>query len=254
MNNSASAIRLGRVAPLDPHSFVPLYMQLAESLSSLIEHAGESAVGKMLPSESDCVQHFGVSRPTVRQAMHHLTSSGLVVRQKGRGTFVAPRLRHEMTHGFEEEMKAAQHEVELKLLAWQRVRAPEAVRAALQLAASGKVWRLRRLRKVDGVAVGIEERHFPLALGERISPRDVKFEPMLTLLKKATGRGMARLHVEVASGLADTRLAHALGVKSGAPVLTKSLTYLFDSRPLAYGCTTFLSEYYRFRFSVDLPI
>ena len=229
-------------------------MQLAESLSNLIEHAGKSAVGKVLPSEAACVQHFHVSRPTVRQAMHHLTRSGLVVRQKGRGTFVAPRLRHEMTHGFEGEMKAAKRSVQLRLLDWQRVRAPETVRCALQLEAHEDVWHLRRLRKVDGIPVGLEERYFPDALGKRISSHYAESEPMLVLLKKATGEHSAQLHAEVTSGLADTELARVLGTKAGVPVLVKNLTYLFHGKPLAYGCTTFLSQYYQFRFSVNLPI
>ena len=254
MNNTEPAFQLAEVELLDNRSFVPLYVQLAESLSNLIERAGKNAVGKVLPSEADCVQHFRVSRPTVRQAMHHLTRSGLVVRQKGRGTFVAPRLRHEMTHGFEEEMKATKHEVQLRLLDWRRVQAPEAVRSALQLETHEAVWHLRRLRRVDGIAVGLEERYFPDALGRRISSRDAESEPMLSLLKKATGERTAQLLAEVTSEPVDSERARVLGAKTGMPVLVKSLTYLFHGRPLAYGCTTFLSQYYQFRFSVNLPI
>lgn len=51
----------------------------------------ESSIGKILPSESECVKYFKVSRPTVRQAMAHLFSQGLIARGRGRGTFIAQR-------------------------------------------------------------------------------------------------------------------------------------------------------------------
>lgn len=254
MNKTEPAFQLAEVEPLDTGSFVPFYVQLAESMSNLIEQAGDRAIGKAIPSEAECVQHFRVSRPTVRQAMSDLARSGLVVKQPGRGTFVAPRLRHEMAHGFEEEMNAAKRKVQLRLLDWQRVCAPEEVRLALQLEDHENVWRLRRLRKVDGVPVGLEERYFTDVLGKRISSHYAKSEPMLVLLKKATGEHSAQLRAEVTSGIADAELASVLDAKEGVPVLVKSLTYLFHGKPLAYGYTTFLSQYYQFRFSVNLPI
>ena len=45
--------------------------------------------GRPRPSERELVQHFGVARMTVRQALDALVAEGLLERIPGRGTFVA---------------------------------------------------------------------------------------------------------------------------------------------------------------------
>jgi LacI family transcriptional regulator len=50
--------------------------------------AGKYAVKDQLPSESQLVARFGVSRPTVARALRDLQNEGLVERRAGSGTFV----------------------------------------------------------------------------------------------------------------------------------------------------------------------
>ena len=66
------------------------YEAVAHELLVLIL-GGHLAVGDRLPSERQLASRFGVSRPTVREALGVLESRGLVVTRKGSGTFVAGR-------------------------------------------------------------------------------------------------------------------------------------------------------------------
>ena len=96
---TARAFVLGRVAPLNPAHAVPLYMQLAERFVALITQGQDALVGQSLPTESECMAHFGISRPTVRQAMAHLANLGLITRGRGRGREsdqARRRRRHEL--------------------------------------------------------------------------------------------------------------------------------------------------------------
>lgn len=52
-------------------------------------NGGDLAPGVKLPAEPDLANEFGVSRPTIRQALAELTQEGYLIREKGRGTFVA---------------------------------------------------------------------------------------------------------------------------------------------------------------------
>jgi GntR family transcriptional regulator len=70
------------------------YRQLADHLRAEIE-AGRYPPGQALPTETQLVDQFKVSRNTVRQAVALLRSAGLVNVEQGRGAFVRnhPRRR-----------------------------------------------------------------------------------------------------------------------------------------------------------------
>lgn len=65
----------------------PPYRQIADLLRRPIS-TGHWAAGDRLPSEAALVDHFGVARMTVRQAVQQLRAEGLVVSEHGRGVFV----------------------------------------------------------------------------------------------------------------------------------------------------------------------
>ncbi len=100
---------------LDRRSSVPLYYQLQELLHQQIA-SGRFAVGDALPSEGDLCRIFGVSRIVVRQALQVLEDDGEIVRQQGRGTFVAePKvdlIAGGLVHALAFEGRA-RHEVEI---------------------------------------------------------------------------------------------------------------------------------------------
>lgn len=67
----------------------PPYRQIAGMLRDAIR-SNWLAPGERLPSETELIEHFGVARMTVRQAVQELRSEGLVIAQHGRGVFVRP--------------------------------------------------------------------------------------------------------------------------------------------------------------------
>lgn len=52
---------------------------------------GDLGPGDKLPSETELIDHYGVARMTVRQALGDLKAEGLVVAEHGRGVFVRAR-------------------------------------------------------------------------------------------------------------------------------------------------------------------
>jgi len=69
---------------------VPLYLQLANILREKIQ-SGEIAEGSKLPSETEMVQQYGLSRLTIRDALAVLANEGLVEKHHGKGTFCKSR-------------------------------------------------------------------------------------------------------------------------------------------------------------------
>ena len=64
-----------------------LYLEVARQIEQSIR-TGEIAPGKRLPSERDLAASFGVSRPTIREAMIALEIAGLVEIRTGSGIYV----------------------------------------------------------------------------------------------------------------------------------------------------------------------
>ncbi|HVX44167.1 MAG TPA: GntR family transcriptional regulator [Mycobacteriales bacterium] len=80
--DGSEAGRLDRLSP------VPLYHQLERALLELIVGSG-MAPDARFPSESELSERFGVTRPTVRQALERLVRVGVLRKERGRGTYVA---------------------------------------------------------------------------------------------------------------------------------------------------------------------
>lgn len=72
---------------IDPASDRAVYRQIADHLRSAIE-SRELPPGAKLPSESDLVSQYDVSRVTARRALAVLVTDGLVTAEHGRGWFV----------------------------------------------------------------------------------------------------------------------------------------------------------------------
>lgn len=79
-----------RAAP-DPQK---LYQQVARSIAASIAE-GRYVPGDRLPSERGLADAFGVSRPTIRDAMIALEFQGLVEARQGSGVYVTTRVKPE---------------------------------------------------------------------------------------------------------------------------------------------------------------
>ena len=140
------------------------YLAVRDFLSALV--AGELRVGDAIPSERALSERFGVSRMTVRQAIESLVADGVLEREHGRGTFVAPqRMDFEMRlTTFGEEMRRRGMEPATVVLAARTVAATPDVAAALDLEPGADVHYLYRVRSADGAPMSIEQAWVPADL------------------------------------------------------------------------------------------
>ncbi|HEX3785762.1 MAG TPA: GntR family transcriptional regulator [Pseudonocardiaceae bacterium] len=74
---------------VDRTSGVPVYRQVADDIRAKIE-SGQYPAGDALPSEPVLMEEYGVSRPTLREAVKVLRGEGRLFVEHGRGMFVRP--------------------------------------------------------------------------------------------------------------------------------------------------------------------
>jgi len=245
------ALVLQQLLPLDPGSSVPLHLQLAERLAAPIRGAQATLAGCAMPTEAQCMAHFRVSRPTVRQAMGHLVAAGLVTRGRGKGTFVAPeRLNHDVSMAFEDEMRAARRSIRFHVLLRRHEVAPERARARLLLPAGQVVEYVERLRFLDGEVFAFEQRWFAPHVSRHVTQAMLEEMAIISLLGAAMGEPPARIVNTVRCLPADARIGKLLGVgRSTALLETEHTYYTLSGTPLLHGSVRFHGE--RFEFTLD---
>lgn len=142
---------------IDRSSPLPLHHQLKQRLLEKIE-SGEWKPDDLIPSEQELQDQFGLSRTTVRQALSDLTHEGLLVRERGRGTFVTPP---KMTHSPDAHKGLTEFMLEQgitpgwKVLEKGFVIANKETAVYLNLSPGSRVYRLRRLRLAEDKPIGV---------------------------------------------------------------------------------------------------
>lgn len=206
---------------IDRRSPIPFYFQLTGYLTREIE-LGHWKVGERLPSEPTMCEQFGVSRTTVRQALHALEARGLVRREKGRGTFVAqPRTGAwllQSAHGFYEEAERAGHAVRSRVLRRAAEPLPDWAAEALHLEPGSDGVTVERLRWMDDRLVMYVVSYFPPSV-EALLEADLEHSSLYRVLEEQLGLVVAGGRRIVEAAMADRKLADLLEVEAGAPLL-----------------------------------
>ncbi len=246
--------RLEDLGRLDHNSRLPLYAQLADMLRVRIQRAQSKLAGEPLPPELDTAAHFGISRPTVRQAMSQLLSEGLIVRGRGRGTFVAPPLssRH-LGRAFEFDVLPANQQVEFRLLSRERIVPNPDVIKALRLRPDDEVQKITRLRFAHDQIFGFEERYLPASLATKLSDAMLKRDSGVVFARRLIEKDNGRVEFRVRAIAADARAADLLKIKKGEPLLSSEHTYFAaDDVPVLYGRVLFRGDSYDFSFQAPV--
>ncbi|MCW5851207.1 MAG: GntR family transcriptional regulator [Anaerolineae bacterium] len=233
---------------VDKTSLTPIYSQLKEMVREKIE-AGVWPPGTLIPSERDFCEQFGISRMTVRQALGELVSEGMVVREKGKGTFVAqPRLRQRLTRltGFSEDMLARGKQPGARVLRVERVAAKPPAARALGILPGEEVILIERLRLADGEPVALEASHLHFEGVERVLslPLDGSLYRLLT---ETFDIHPKRAQQEIEATLATAREMDLLKLETDAPVLrNRRTTYDAEGRPFEYAESVYRGDRYTF--------
>ena len=132
-------------------SDISLYSQLVGIIKQNIS-SGALSVGDLLPSEAELCRAMDISRNTVRQAIGELEEEGLVVRKRGKGTFVAdPNARGKrVRYSFTTEISSMGKVPSSTMVDFAVEIPPAEVSRKMQLQEGTKVYCFTRVRNVDG--------------------------------------------------------------------------------------------------------
>lgn len=155
------------LAPLDRGSPMPLWAQLEADLRKRL---GKGEFDQGFPTDLQLTVAYEVSRHTVREAVRHLNRSGLLKRERGRGT-VVNQSEFEQSLGtlysLFESVEAAGVEQTSEVLRLEVVTDPLAA-ANLEVPKSTKLVLLERLRLAGGVPLAVDRAWLPRSLAKHL--------------------------------------------------------------------------------------
>ena len=222
----------------------PMYMQLARKLTAAIE-AGQWQEGDALPSERTLVDALGISRVTARRALQVLEEQGAILRNRGAGTFIAPRFVQPLPRleSFSEMVLPKGYKPNSELVGFQRRGPSEEERIILALEPSADVVALSRVRRADDIAISLQSAVLPHSL---LPTPGLLGESLYAYLEQI-GQPVLRAIQHFRAELADEATARYLNIAVGAPLLLVTRTgFTLDDRPIELTRTWCLNEYYDF--------
>ena len=224
----------------------PPYRQIAGMLREAIR-SNRLAPGERLPSEAELIEHFGVARMTVRQAVQELRSEGLVISEHGRGVFVRPmppirrlasdrfarRHRAEGKAAFTVEAEKSGYLPEVDNIVVTCEKPDSLVAEQLRLSADDEVVVRSRRYLANGRPVETAVSYIPaaFAMGTKIEQVDTGPGGIYARLEEG-GHVLARFTEEVGARMPTPEERWQLELEPGVPVLTVVRT-AYDANDVA---------------------
>lgn len=233
-------------------SHQPLYLQIKETLKKQIL-SGDYAPYQRMPSESELMNTFGVSRITVRQALRDLHGEGLIFSTQGKGTFASkPKAMQDIQHleGFDEAMKPQGYETSARLISIREATVSKDIQEKLGTAKE-KVVEVVRIRYLNREPVSVDRSYFPLAIGQALFSKDLSHD-IFPMLENQLGIVLGRAEISLEARPADADVAALLELVPGSPIMwVERLTRDSAGRPIDFEYLAFRGDSYKYRFQIE---
>jgi GntR family transcriptional regulator len=197
-------------------SDVPLYFQLLSIIKREIK-VGLIKAGDILPSEAELCANYNISRSTVRHAIGELESEGLVVRRRGKGTFISePKLDRKMeeVYSFTKEMRSLGLKPSSKILDFQRISAQMDLSKSLEMMeGSDNAYKIVRVRLANEEPLLIETTFIPVHIIPGLTREMLTDESLYEVIGTRTGNTPYEAEESYESIILDREAANVLGCK-----------------------------------------
>ena len=200
----------------------PLYKEVKRQIMAELI-SGEWKPGTAIPAEKKLSERFAVSIGTIRKAIDELVAENILLRQQGRGTFVATHNRDRLLfyffHIVGQDGTKLYPVVTLNHFARGKAGDDEAI--PLGIERGDPVFRIRNLLKLAGTPVivddiVVDQRRFAGLTEKQFTGRP---NTIYNLYQDAFGVSVVRTQERLRAIFADTQQARLLKVASRSPLL-----------------------------------
>lgn len=229
----------------------PLHLKISDELRRRIAQGFYG--GEELPPEIQLMQEFDCSRHTMRSALQHLVSEGLIERRAGSGTRITDRARGGVwALGRLGDLIGEFSPDDYLTLVAQTVPAVDHSEAAavFGLLPEARLFYLMRLLLAQGIPYALADVFTLPDFSRKIPQELLGAEPLIHLVEKYGRVRSVRVRQVASAAAAGTTVARQLGMTVGDPVLILNRTY-FGASGEAILHTSVSARPDRYRQEVD---
>lgn len=240
---------------LDETSPIPLYYQLRELIADAIKD-GQYGPDHQLPSERELASRFCLSRMTVRQATVALVNDGLLVRRRGKGTYVAqPKIEQGLLRltSFSEDMRQRGLPPSTRIITLRRLPAAGKAADLMGLELGSPLILLERLRLAADKPMAYELCYLPFNRFPDLSEASLGSGSLYELLEAKYNVKPTFAWQSLEATLASQREAQLLQIKREAPLLQLERV-TWDEKQTVIEFVKSLYRADRYKFSLQLHI
>jgi len=206
-------------AGTSPGSSPPRYAAIKQSICDAVRD-GHLKPGDRVPSESELVKQFDVSRMTANRALRELQAAGVIIRRAGSGSFIAePRPIGQMIEirNIAEEVRERGHDYRARVVQNQEVRASAETASLLEVPVGTKLFHSIIVHHEAEFPIQLEERFVLASIAPEYGTRDfTQMTPNEYLSRTAP---LERVEHRVCAAMPDEHTHSLLGLSDGEPVL-----------------------------------
>ncbi len=234
---------------INPTSYKPLYLQIAEILRDQIRN-GDYTAGELLPSEHDLMVEYSVSRNTAQRAIEDLVRDSLAIRIQGKGTFVPKSIvefgLHRLT-SFTEEMRFKGLQPSAKVLQFDTILGDAFIAEQLSVSVDDPIYRLIRIRYGDDNPMAYQKSYLPMHLCKGLEQHDFARESLFSVLEQHFQLKISWQNQYIKPRIARQSEAEPLEIDAGTPLLfLAGVAYLDRDIPVEYKEIYYRSDLYDF--------
>lgn len=222
---------------IDHNSPIPLYYQLREEFRRLIL-SGELKFGEELPSELELCQKFNLSRSTVKQALDRLIYDDLIVRKRGKGTFVKYKsyiydLLEEPNFYLKIDSKGIKQRS--VIIDSKYIESDNKISSIFNINKSEKIAYFKRVRYIDDIPTIIQDVYIPLKYEKKILNQDLSSISFHKYVEDNNGIKLNNFNTQVNSIILNEYESKLLSLDSLQSAFLINTTYYSFSTPYIYG-------------------
>lgn len=208
---------------IDFKNGIPLHLQVRDIIrQEVLQRKLVDETGK-IATEYELMKRFRVSRVTIRNALQMLVEEGIIIRERGRGTFVRTNHPENWTGrlmGFTEIIRESGIVPDAEVISKGPINSKNNdFLVCKEKLNTENIWNLSRLRFADGHPIAIEHAYFPHDYGVLLEGQDLERMAIYKFFEEELDVYLKEANQMISAVNADQRMSELLDVNEGDALL-----------------------------------